>query len=103
MVESKIEIMNLRDVKPSHEYDVRIHRNTPLGNPFKMPHESMRDEVCNKYHVYFYHQIEAHGPMLKEVTRIQALLNKHDIVRLFCWCAPKRCHGETVRTFILHG
>lgn len=102
MAKPKIEIINLRDEKPSHEYDVRIHRNSPLGNPFKMLDESMRDEVCNKYHTYFYHQLEVHGPVLKEVTRIQELLNKFGIVRLFCWCAPKRCHGEIIKKFILH-
>jgi len=102
MAKPKIEIINLRDEKPSHEYDVRIHRNSPLGNPFRMCGESTRDDVCNRYYAHFYHQMESGGTMLAEVTRIQALLNKHGIVRLFCWCAPKRCHGETIRDFLLH-
>lgn len=102
MAKLKVEIINLRDEKPSHEYDVRIHRGTPLGNPFKMLSEAMRDEVCDKYHTYFYHQMSLNGPFRKEVTRIQELLNKHGIVRLFCWCAPKRCHGETPKEFLLH-
>lgn len=102
MAELKVEIINLRDEKPSHDYDVRIHRGTHVGNPFKMLDETMRDEVCDKYDIYFYHQMSSNGPFIKEITRIQELLNKHGIVRLFCWCVPLRCHGETVKKFLLH-
>lgn len=31
---STIEIMNMRDIKPSRPYDVKIDRSSPLGNIF---------------------------------------------------------------------
>jgi len=97
-----IQIMNLRIDKPEYEYDVRIHRRTPLGNPFKMCDESMRDEACDKYEKYFYHQIEANSDgFMMELKRLQELLKEYGGIRLFCWCAPKRCHGETIKKYLL--
>ena len=29
------------------------------------------------------------------------LFKKHKKLRLFCWCSPKKCHGETIKRYIL--
>ena len=93
---NNIEIMSLRKVTPTHEYDVRIDRGTPLGNPFYMYDESVRDAVCDKYA-----SMPKSESWHDEIFRIRDLYIKHGKLRLFCWCAPKRCHGEYIKECIL--
>jgi len=103
MKKLKVEIINLKTERPLQEYDIRIHRGTPLGNPFKVTDESLRDEMCDAYITWFYnHRVLNNSVVAKELARIQAILHKHKIVRLFCWCVPKRCHGETIKEFLLN-
>jgi len=94
-----IEIMNLRRDKAIKSYDMKVDRTTPLGNPFRMHSEEDRDEVCDRYDNYF--------PILlskKRASNYFSLLisryRKHGKLRLFCWCAPKRCHAETIKAAI---
>lgn len=92
-----IEICNLRNQKLTQPYDVRVDRQSVLGNPFHMKNESERDKVCDEYEEYFYKR-------LKDCATMQRIINyykEHGKLRLFCWCAPKRCHAETIRDYIL--
>jgi hypothetical protein len=96
-----ITIMNLRNARPAHEYDVRVDRSSVLGNPFNMEHdESLRDSVCDKYEEYFYKQIRRSASFIQEIDRIRQLYMKHGRIRLYCWCHPKRCHAETIAKYI---
>lgn len=71
------------------EFDVRIDRKTDLGNPFVMGRDGNRDEVCEKYRIYLWREINA-GRLTLE--RLADLKGK----RLGCHCAPARCHGDTL-------
>jgi len=72
-------------------------RPSPLGNPFRMLSESDRDRVCDEYDVWFHENVDNLKPVLRELwhkgVRDGSLL-------LSCWCAPKRCHLETVKAFL---
>ena len=92
-----ITIKNLRNEKPQHPWDVRVDRASVLGNPYKMEKESQRDEVCDKYKEYFLQRInEEPDAFSKELDRLVELYKEHGKLNLFCWCAPKRCHAETI-------
>lgn len=65
---------------------VRVDRATNWGNPFIMADESQRDEVCNKFELYAFWRLNM------EPHWLDALKGKD----LACWCAPKRCHAETL-------
>ena len=103
-----IEIMNLRNTKPTEIYDVRIDRSSVLGNPYGMHGESSRNEVCDMYADLFYRITVKPGILNKkrihdfksELERISVLYKEHGKLRLFCWCAPKRCHGETIKAWL---
>ena len=119
-----IEICSLRTTKLEFTYDVRVDRLSILGNPFKMDSESRRDLVCNYYRDYFLGMINnnvlklAHVPnerlprfiklgfvefrkeFMDELRRLYKILATHGKLRLFCWCAPKRCHAETIAKFL---
>lgn len=88
-----IEICNLRHEKPCYPYDVRVDRATILGNPFEMTDESERDLVCDKYYDYFNEQIKTNEEFLEALRNLYRIHQKYNKLRLFCWCAPKRCHA----------
>ena len=98
-----IEILNLRTHKPTMQYDVRVDRLSPLGNSYQMMSEDLRDEVCDWYTKFFIDSM-THFPnseFRQEIARLQELYKKHGKLRLFCWCAPKRCHAETIKSWLL--
>lgn len=97
--------MNLKDCKPSEDWDVRVHGNTPVGNPYPMHHESERDEVCDQYQDYFDRSM---NPKSKDDTTFKKYMGKlieaykiYGKLRLFCCCAPRRCHGESIKKYII--
>ena len=97
-----IEIVNLRQLKDVEDgIVIRVDRSSVLGNPFYMSNESMRDEVCDKYQQYFDKKVteKTDDAFMNELRRIYKLA-KHNKVYLACWCAPKRCHAETIKAFI---
>lgn len=93
---ANIEIMNLQDTKPSKPYDFRVDRRTPLGNPFIMSHESRRNSVCDSYETHFPHMLLT-SEANKYFIKLLMAYKKYNKLRLFCWCAPKQCHAETIK------
>lgn len=98
-----IEIMNLKNIKPSESYDFIIDRRTPVGNPFIMSSEKYRDYVCDQYQEWFDNAINEmlpSGRLVRYLEKIREAYNNFNKVRLFCWCTPKRCHGETIKKWL---
>ena len=96
-----IELMNLREAYPSEPYDFRVDRHSPVGNPFRAKSEKHRDEACDAYEGYFHAMVSSNNDeIVKYLAMIQEALREHGKVRLFCWCVPKRCHGETIRQWL---
>ncbi len=93
-------ILNLRYNRPEHPYDVRVDRTSILGNPFAMNKPERRDTVCDQYHKHFHRQRVANLSFLTELQRLEAILKEHGMIRLFCWCAPHRCHAETIKQYL---
>lgn len=66
-----------------------IGRPTKWANPYPLTRESMREDVSVKYELYM-------------ATRlINGDITQEDFIELrdknlLCWCAPKRCHGDTI-------
>ena len=119
----KIEICSLRNRRLEYAYDVRVDRASVLGNRFVMRSEVERNTVCDLYKEYFDNMVlQTKGmfmdgsPDLAKITkfadaatlkRFSDELNtliykalKFDKLRLFCWCAPKRCHAETIALYV---
>lgn len=68
---------------------VYIGRPTKWGNPYPMPREALRDEVCDKYELYM-------ATRLINGVVTQDDFNELQGKDLQCFCAPKRCHGDTI-------
>ena len=95
--------------EPNHIY---CGRGSPLGNPFPMRGEDDREAVCDKYEEWFYENVEAdnflnyvnaigatRSPMINMLVDIYTQASRKDI-NLGCFCAPKRCHCDTIKAFI---
>ena len=99
---TKIEIVNLKNLRNvSDGVVVRVDRTSVLGNPFYMRDEGQRDEVCDKYADYFNKKVteKTDEKFMNELRRIYKLAKTNNVY-LACWCAPKRCHAETIKSFI---
>lgn len=96
-----IEICNLRKQKLIEIYDVKVDRTSVLGNPFFMQSEVQRDEVCDKYEVYFNNKVKNKDyKFMNELCNLLKLYEEYGKLRLFCWCSPKRCHAETIKKWL---
>ena len=102
-----ITIKNLRGNALKEEWQVRVDRKSVLGNPFYMKSESFRDIVCDKYEQYFRNMLklaksgDEHALVfVNELRRLYKLHRTYGKLELFCWCAPKRCHAETIKAFL---
>lgn len=81
-------VVNLRREK----CDVRIDRTSKWGNQFRIGPDGNRDEVCDKYEAWLLTQIDL-------LRALEELRGKD----LGCWCAPQRCHGDTLVRFLEEG
>ena len=96
-----IEIMNLHNVKASKPYDVHVCRPHILGNPFLLDRtRNSRNKVCDQYARWLHDEVDKLSPRYHELERIRQIYKKHGRLRLFCWCAPLRCHAETIRDYL---
>lgn len=73
-------------VKSAPPGSLRVDRGTDWGNPFIMKTKKDRDYVCDLYEQYAIWRLKVEPFWL-------AALRDHDLA---CWCAPKRCHAETL-------
>ena len=96
-----LRIVNLRTYTPvPGEVLIKVDRSSPVGNKFHMKNESMRDEVCDKYKTYFRCRIQEDTLFTRYLNNICDVLMASDVA-LGCWCAPKRCHAETIVMYVL--
>lgn len=68
---------------------VYIGRPTKWGNPFPLRGEWNRDNVCEQYERYMATRL-INGDIVDEDFR------EFDGKNLMCFCAPLRCHGDTL-------
>ena len=89
-------VLNYAKTRGVHSNAVYIGRsmkgiagNEKFHNPFKMYSETQRDEVCEKYRKHLWNQIQSGEVTIEDLLA----LDGKDLV---CWCAPARCHGDTI-------
>jgi len=65
---------------------VRVDRQSKWGNPFVLNQDGDRDQVCDLYAAYAEWRLTIQPDWLDD-------LRGKDLA---CWCAPKRCHADTL-------
>jgi hypothetical protein len=81
--------------KHRDEYDIYIGRGSIWGNPFRLA--DTRDDVARARVIEQYEQYLLQQPAL--MARLPELRGK----RLACFCAPKPCHGDVLKTYAEQG
>lgn len=85
----------------SDSINIRCDRKTPLGNPYWMRDESHRKDVCNRFKLYLPDAYKYNLQLRDKINEIIFLVRAGQDVNLQCWCAPKQCHTESIRDFVL--
>ena len=57
-----------------------------------------RDESIERYRVWLWEEVKKKGEVWNELVRLVEKLKKGEDVVLGCWCKPKRCHGDVVKS-----
>lgn len=81
-----------------------IGRGSPLGNPFIIGKDGTREQVIAKYSEHFNACMEdKNSEAHKEIKNLLAWLynNNETILFLCCYCAPKACHGDVIRAYLM--
>jgi len=102
MMKYEVVIHNLRkDRFECQSNAFHVDRRSPVGNPNVMHKESERAAVCKAYEIYFRQMIKCVGPFQEYIEEIYYALCKYGVVHLFCWCVPKQCHAQTIKSYLL--
>jgi len=92
-----ITVVNKKRQRVAGEY---IGRGSPLGNPYVMSSPQDRDCVCDQYEDWINSHLIAGTPLIiNELVRLANLAREGDL-NLICFCAPERCHGDTVKSIL---
>lgn len=79
-------------------------RPSVLGNPFSIHGSITRDYVCDLYEKWLSKKIEEKdSDIIDELTRLYKLYEKEKELTLLCFCAPLRCHCETIKKVLEDG
>ena len=89
VVNQKTDLAAIRYAESKGLY-VRADRFSDWGNPFEMPKDGDRDEVCDNFEQ---HYLPFKPSLLKNIGNL-------DGKALGCWCAPLRCHCDTLKSII---
>lgn len=74
-------------------YDVCIMRPSILGNPYMIGPDGTREEVIEKFRIYFRQRIHDSLVYLQAVGELRGK-------KIGCCCAPKACHGDVYIEFL---
>ena len=81
--------------------NVYIGRGSPLGNPWPISARMNRDKVCDLYDEYLRKAVKDKStPQYKEMVRLFRMHQAGIDINLQCFCAPNRCHGETIKAIL---
>jgi len=82
-------VVNIR----KEPYDVCIMRPSIYGNPFAIGRDGTREEVIEKFRIYFYERIKRDEAFSVAVVKLRDQ-------RIGCCCAPLPCHGDIYAEFL---
>ena len=96
-----IKVANIKTFKPDGSTVFRVDRKSALGNPYTLLNEEDRDMVCDKYEKYFKRRVRElkYTQFGSELAYLRTISKTQDVT-LVCWCAPLRCHADTIKRYL---
>ena len=75
-----------------------VKATTPIHSGYVI--DMVEAEMCDQYAVWFEERVKAGDALvMNELRRLYKIAKRGELV-LGCYCAPKRCHGETIKGFL---
>ena len=72
-----------------------------LYNPFPMKKESERKQVIDEFRFYLWRKIKHRsGPEWDMLVSLAAMDAMGEVIKLGCWCHPKACHCDVIKSAI---
>lgn len=95
------QMINIINIKSGQKYDFYAGRanktynlkESILSNHFIIGKDGNREEVIEKYKIYFYNRINKDKEFKDYVLSLRGKTGA-------CWCAPARCHLEVIRDYL---
>lgn len=81
---------------------VYIGQGSPLGNKFAKANMTLeeRNYACDQFEIEFQFKVDRKDPsVMRELTRLLSIARNGNLI-LGCYCAPKRCHGLTIKRWL---
>jgi len=75
------------------KYNVYIGRPSIFGNPFSIDKDGTREEVIEKYRIYFNRKLKEDNNFWRRVWECKGKI-------LGCWCKPLACHGDIIVEYL---
>jgi hypothetical protein len=91
-----IHVVNRRTFRGEGVY---VGRPGVLGNPFEMKSEEDREKVIAEYRIWLWERIKERGKVFAELVRLKKLAEQGDVYPI-CWCKPKACHGDVIKSCV---
>lgn len=79
---------------------VTVARPSVFANPFELYSEKDRNKVCDAYEEYMRARFKLDDAFRKAVTKLAKRHAGGARLALQCWCAPKRCHADSLKKLI---
>jgi hypothetical protein len=91
-----IRVVNVKNEHPRGM--VRVHRPSPLGNPFYIGKDGTREQVIAKYEQWLAVKLSnAQSTQSREIASLLRLYKRRGELVLGCFCFPEfSCHAEVI-------
>ncbi len=76
------------------------YRGSVLGNRYIIGRDGDRDEVVRKYKRWVWEEYKKGGVVKDEIDRLVEWVESGKDLKLGCWCKPKKCHGDVIKSLI---
>lgn len=93
-------------LKDNPDADDISRRSSILGNKYPITPTQTREMVCDLYDKDFYERLRTddgqygnNSEFLNELRRLFKKGKEKGYLKLGCFCAPLRCHGNTIKEF----
>ncbi len=100
-------VINKSDIIPNGYSRIYIGRGSDFGNPFPMKNASQaeRDRVCDNFIIHLKDEwLNARkgnpSPLAQGIISLATRVASGEKLALQCFCAPQRCHGDTIKETI---
>lgn len=103
-LDEKVVIINKYKVPANQQINaIYMGRGSPFGNPYHVDYHG-RDGACDKFDEYMEKQLASDKPNTLKTNLyrlVEHVKKSQEPVMLMCFCAPKRCHVESIKRFII--